>query len=101
MSVEGSARGQPENKASNAFAGLNEEIKADFQFYLSLSEEWKNEHRGQYAVVKNKKVHKVFADYKDALAYAVQEFGGDQFLIQQVGTEDTMHYTTQALLGVG
>jgi len=101
MPGENSDRVQPNNKPSDPFASLNEEIRADFQFYLGLPGEWKKEHRGQYAVIKNKKVHNILADYKDALAYAAQEFGDDQFLIQQVGTEDTVHYTTQALLGAG
>jgi len=90
---------QPILKPSDPFASVNEEMKADFQFYLGLPDEWKKENQGKFAVIKNKKVLKVLADYRDALAYAVEQLGDDQFLIQQVGTEDTVHYTTQALLG--
>ena len=99
MSTKNITSSQPEGGAPDPFASLDQDIKAEFLFYLGQPEEWKKENQGKFVVIKNKEIHNILEDYKDALSYAVNEFGDEKFLIHQVGAEDMIHYTTQALMG--
>lgn len=74
-------------------------VRAELEYYLSQPESWKKDFQGKFAVIKNREIHKVFESRDDAYSYALQKFGNTKFLIQQVGAEDTINYTTQTLLG--
>lgn len=89
----------PQGEVPDPFALLDEEIKAELKFYLAQPESWKEDYQGKYAVIKNRKIHKIFESREDAYVYALDKFGNTKFLIQQVGAEDTINYTTQMLLG--
>ncbi len=99
MSDERKETLHPQAGIPDPFGSLNEEIRAELEFYLAQPESWKKEFQGKYAVVKNRKIHKTFESREDAYAYALDEFGNTTFLIQQVGAENTVNYTTQMLLG--
>ena len=88
-----------QNKTPDPFASLDEEIKAELEFYLAQPESWKKEFQGKYAVIKNQEIHRIFDSREDAYAFALDTFGNTKFLIQQIGAEETINYTTRALIG--
>ncbi|NQT82087.1 hypothetical protein HQ563_03635 [bacterium] len=88
-----------EGDTPDPFASLDDEIRTELEYYLSQPESWKKDLQGKFAVIKNREIHKVFESRGDAYAYALEKFGNTKFLIQQIGAEDTINYTTQALLG--
>ena len=88
-----------ERDTPDPFAPLDDEIRTELEYYLSQPENWKKDFQGKFAVIKNREIHKVFESRDDAYAYALEKFGNTKFLIQQIGAEDTIHHTTQTLLG--
>jgi hypothetical protein len=93
-------RAGDKQEAPDPFGSLDGDIRAELEFYLSQPDSWKKDFQGKFAVIKNREVHKVFDSRADALAYALEKFGNTKFLIQPIGAEDTINYTTQALLGM-
>ena len=90
---------QPQGEIPDPFAALDEEIKAELEFYLARPESWKKKHQGKYVVIRNQEIHNVFDSYGDAYAFALDKFGNTKFLIQQIGAEETISYTTESLIG--
>lgn len=99
MSSEDKCASEPQSKIPDPLASLDEEIRAELEFYLAQPEGWKKDLQGKYAVIKNQQVHRVFDSRDDAYAFALEKFGNTKFLIQQIGAEQTINYTTQALIG--
>ncbi len=79
---------------------MDKELKTEFEFYLSQPNDWKKQNQGKLVVIKEGQIHKIFESYNDAFSYGVETFGNVKFLIQEMGSEDIVHYTTQGLLGI-
>jgi len=79
---------------------VDEELKKDFEFYKNQNENWHQENRGKFVLIKNQKIVGIYDSYIDALQEGIKKFGEEKFLIQEVGTEDNVNYNTFSLMGV-
>ena len=78
----------------------DERLRGDLDFYLSQPEEWKVRNVGKFVLIKNREICGIFENYKDALQEGIKLFGGDGFLLHEIGSENVVHYNTFSLLGV-
>lgn len=76
------------------------QLQKELEFYLKQSDDWKKQNYGKFVLIKDQKIHGTFESYEDALKEAVEKFGNTKFLIQEIGSEDRINYSTFALLGV-
>ncbi len=79
---------------------LDEDIKREYDFYLSQPEEWRKENYGKTVLIKDQKIHGLSASYEDAFQECIKQFGDTKFLIHEIGSEDVLNYNTFSLTGM-
>lgn len=70
----------------------------DYDFFLSKLPELLPDHKGQYVLIKDQKVHGFYSNLEDALKDAYQKFGNIDFLIQEITDEKRVNYINSAYL---
>ncbi len=78
---------------------LDKDIKQEYDFYLSQPEEWKKENYGKTVLIKDQKIHGIYASHEDAFQEGIKKFGDSKFLIHEIGSEDVLNYNTFSLTG--
>ncbi len=78
---------------------IDKQLQEEFEFYLSQPEEWKKENYGKFVLIKDQKIQGIFQSYEDAIQFAIEKFGNEKFLIQEVGSEERVNYNTFSILG--
>lgn len=66
--------------------------KEDFEYFESILPNIINEHRGQFAIIKNKTIEGYYNSLEDALKNAYEKFPDDEFLIQEITDERHVNY---------
>lgn len=67
-------------------------LKDDFEFFEQQLPDLIKEHRGQFVLIKDKKIHGYYPNMEDALKSAYEKFGVTDFLIQEVTDEKRVNY---------
>ena len=83
----------------DALQQIDQDLDREYGFYLQQADEWKQTHRGKFVVIYQQAIHGIYVAYEDALRAALTQLGDVTFLIHEVGEENKVHVTTQALMG--
>lgn len=70
----------------------------DYEFFKKNLPEYLKEHKGQFALIKNMKVHGFYSTLEDALKNGYTELQ-DDFIIQEVINEKPVNYINSIFLG--
>lgn len=73
-------------------------INSDFEFFESKLPELLKDHRGQFALVKNKEIHGFYNSTEEALKAGYEKFGDTEFLIQEITDEKRVNYINAAFV---
>lgn len=73
-------------------------INPDFEFFESRLPDLLKDHRGQYALIKNKEIHGFYASTEEALKHGYEKFGNTEFLIQEITDEKRVNYINSAFI---
>lgn len=79
---------------------IDKNIEHEYAFYLLQSEEWKRDHHGKFALIKDQTIVGIYTSYEDALQQGLGQFGDVPFLIHEIGSENTPQVNTFSLLGM-
>jgi len=73
-------------------------INPNFEFFESKLPELLKEHRGQYALVKDKAIQGIYASVEEALKQGYEKFGNTDFLVQEITDEKRVNYINSAFI---
>jgi hypothetical protein len=72
-------------------------FEEDIEYFKSIQGELVKEHKGKFALIKNKENHGIFSSFEDAHKEALRKFGIVDVLIVQIGAEQPLNYMTLAM----
>lgn len=72
--------------------------KDDFKYFESELPQILVEHKGQFALIKNKAIHGYYNSLEEALKNAYEKFPNDEFLIQEITDEKHVNYINSAFI---
>lgn len=80
-------------------AYMKETDNKDFKFFESKLPGLIKEHKGQFVLIKDEKIHGFYLSVQEALQNGYTKFGNSDFLIQEVTDEKRVNYINSAFLG--
>ncbi len=72
-------------------------LEKDYTVYLEHLDEFLQHHRGDFVLIKNRKVVDFFPSYEKALKYGLKRFGNVPFFIKVVQQEEEIHFFHQGI----
>lgn len=73
-------------------------LNPNYEFFLSKLPELLKEHKGQFALIKDKEIHGYYVSLEEALKSGYDKFGNDDFLIQEITDEKHVNYINSLFL---